>query len=93
MPYIGPFERAQYDIYINNLVSSLEGSGFRPGHISYVITRMVLDVIKREGKSYMNYSEIVGVLECVKLELYRRAIGKYENKKIQESGDVFGDKR
>lgn len=32
---------------------------------------------------------ILGVLECVKLELYRRVAAPYEDRKIEENGDVF----
>lgn len=39
--------------------------------------------------NYSDYNEIIGVLECVKQELYRRVIGKYEDKKCKENGEVF----
>ena len=31
----------------------------------------------------------IGVLECAKLELYRRVVAMYEDGKIKENGDVF----
>jgi len=31
----------------------------------------------------------VGVLECAKLELYRRIAAPYEDEKIVETGDVY----
>jgi hypothetical protein len=37
---------------------------------------------------YFNYNRAVGVLECIKLEFYRRMVGPYEDTKIRESGDV-----
>jgi hypothetical protein len=33
--------------------------------------------------------EVVGVLECAKLEIYRRIAAPYEDKKIVENGDVY----
>ncbi len=40
----------------------------------------------------MNYSkanELVGVLECVKQEFYRRQVVPYEEEKIRENGDLL----
>jgi hypothetical protein len=34
-------------------------------------------------------NEAIGVLECAKLELYRRVAAPYEDEKIAESGDVY----
>ena len=39
--------------------------------------------------SYHAYNEIIGVLECVKQEFYRRMVAPYEDKKCEENGDVF----
>jgi len=39
--------------------------------------------------SYSDYNALVGVLECAKLEFYRRAVAAYEDKKIKENGDVY----
>jgi len=50
-------------------------------------------LVKNRGISavnnYADYNEVMGVLECVKQELYRRLIVPYENKKKEENGDVF----
>lgn len=57
--------------------------------MNYAITVMMLNYLNRKGISYTNMNEVVGVLECAKLELYRRMITPYENKKIEENGDVY----
>jgi hypothetical protein len=31
---------------------------------------------------------LIGMLECAKLELYRRSVANYEDEKILENGDV-----
>jgi|TARA_R110000737_G_scaffold335770_1_gene354734 hypothetical protein len=41
------------------------------------------DVVK-----YEEYNSVVGVLESVKLEFYRRAVAAYEDNKIVENGDI-----
>jgi hypothetical protein len=38
--------------------------------------------------SYTNINAVIGVLECVKLELYRRLAASYEDKKVVENGDI-----
>lgn len=60
-----------------------------PGELNYAITLMLNDYISYNGASYSSYNEVIGVLECVKLELYRRVISKYEDKKMKENGDVY----
>lgn len=60
-----------------------------PGDLNYCITRFMIDYIQVNGESYQSYNDIVGALECAKLELYRRKIVPYEDKKIEENGDVY----
>jgi hypothetical protein len=45
--------------------------------------------LKTNGMSYQNINELIGVLECAKLELYRRVASPYEDEKIQSNGDVY----
>lgn len=60
------------------------------GELNYQITRMIDDYIQRKGGvRYAHLNEVVGVLECVKLELYRRVAAPYEDRKCGESGDVY----
>jgi hypothetical protein len=40
-------------------------------------------------KTYTEYNALVGVLECVKQEFYRRAVSSYEDKKKEGNGDVY----
>ena len=40
------------------------------------------------GESYSNYADIIGALECAKLELYRRGVGPYEDIAIAKNGDL-----
>lgn len=48
------------------------------------------DYLQRaQGPSYKIINEIIGVLECVKLEFYRRIAAPYENDKQQANGDVY----
>ena len=47
-----------------------------------------MKLIKDKGESYSNYAECIAALECAKIELYRRKIAPYEDKKIEENGDI-----
>ena len=40
------------------------------------------------GESYSSYADIIGTLECAKLELYRRWVAAYEDKAIARHGDI-----
>jgi hypothetical protein len=43
----------------------------------------------KHGQSYSIINDIVGVLECAKMEFYRRVAVPYEDKKRTENGDVY----
>ena len=58
------------------------------GELNYVITRIVSTYMGK-NPNYTKINEIIGVLECAKLELYRRIAAPYEDEKIEENGDVY----
>ncbi len=81
MPYVAPDARAR-----------LDGGGDpdAPGELNYAITRIVDDyLVRKGGLRYAHLNEVVGALECAKLELYRRLAVPYEDAKIVENGDVY----
>ena len=64
------------------------------GELNYSITRLVDDYLARKGGiRYAHLNEVVGVLECAKLELYRRVAAPYEDKKLAETGEVYGSQK
>lgn len=65
------------------------GDADNPGELNYFLTGHILSYLLRHGKNYSTYNEVVGVLECIKQELYRRLIAPYEDKKKEMNGDVF----
>lgn len=60
------------------------------GELNYLVTGLVAEYIYRVGPSYNSINAAIGVLECAKLELYRRIAGPYEDKAIAKNGDVYG---
>ena len=66
------------------------GAAEEPGELNYQISLLVDDYLSRKGGvRYAHINEVVGVLECAKLEVYRRIAAAYEDKKRDENGDVY----
>lgn len=81
MPYIKPEDRSK--ILLD------ETSISTPGELNYFISSLLNWYINQKGKNYSTINEVIGVLECAKLELYRRIAAPYEDIKIEENGDVY----
>lgn len=61
-----------------------------PGEINYCISELCQAYIVHRGEErYYVYNELIGALECAKLELYRRMIAPYEDESIERNGDVY----
>lgn len=80
MPYIVENAREQLDD------GGLPNSA---GELNYVISSIIDEYLSEYGKNYTNINEVIGVLECAKLELYRRVAAPYEDEKIDQNGDVY----
>ena len=88
MPYIPQDERTELDELAGALVTNLRNGNFR-GKLNYFISSVAEGLIQANGVCYSFLNDFIGVLECVKLELYRRVATPYEEKKLEENGDVF----
>jgi hypothetical protein len=79
--------------YIDSAARARLHGGARPataGELNYAITRVVDQyLIDKGGVRYAHLNEVVGALECAKMELYRRLAAPYEDEKIREAGDVY----
>lgn len=82
MPYIKKEDRTKFSYGIDNLWPA------NPGELNYVLTEIIYNYLERNGEKYQTYNDIVGSLECCKMEVYRRRIGSYEDKKIESNGDL-----
>lgn len=81
MPYIQQKERDVLD-YAADLPQTA-------GELNYMFTQFSIDYVRRKGKNYQHYNDVMGALEGCKQEFYRRAVAPYEDTKIQENGDVY----
>lgn len=80
MPYIHKSQRFPLD--------ARHRAPLTVGELNYAVTCLINDWL-RERVGYAEINEAIGVLECAKLELYRRIAAPYEDKKIAENGDVY----
>lgn len=85
MPYIEKDEREFFDEKLSFKTKAIHNAG----ELNYCITKLIDHYLTSHGKNYTNINEAIGVLECAKLELYRRIASPYEDIKIQQNGDVY----
>ena len=89
MPYIEKKRRKELSSPSNFTM----GVAHDVGELNYKITCLVDDFISRKELKYSEINSVIGVLECAKMELYRRIAAPYEDKKCVENGDVYSIER
>jgi hypothetical protein len=82
MPYITQKDR-------ENTEDFPELTPLNPGELNFLLTKVCLEYLSTKLEHYGAYNDVVGALECCKLEFYRRKIEQYEDRKIKENGDVY----
>jgi len=89
MPYIKKEERPKLDEHIDVLIAEIKNSPVesQDGQVNYIVTR-ILKGVYTEKMRYFNINRSMGVLSCIMSEFYRRMAAPYEDKKIEENGDV-----
>ena len=97
MPYIKKEDRSRFDSIINIAVKELK-NGYSPscwpprqvflkGELNYFISKIIWSLFET-NQGYEMGSSIRGVLHDVDAEFYRRKMAPYEDKKMQENGDL-----
>ena len=87
MPYIAQIGRKSCEAELSALAKRLNGMDGGPGLLNYAITSLILRTQALKG--YKDMNAVIGVLACCQLEVYRRVVAPYEQKKIEEAGDVY----
>ncbi len=87
MPYITQDQREYIDRHLHSILFQLKELPYTVGELNYIITKLMIALIKE--KNYTQMNNIIGAMECAKLEFYRRMVAPYEDKKIKENGDVY----
>lgn len=87
MPYIKKNDRPPIDSLLRPLIDHLKSLPVeaQDGALNYAVTKTLKELYLPK---YFNYNRAMGVLSSIQAEWYRRDVGPYEDKKIQENGDV-----
>jgi len=92
MPYITTYNKDKFtsnadDNGVATYLEELDLGNF-VGHLNYLNYKIVKRYIQKNGNKYFTFCAVVGTLICCVLEIYRRLVAPYEDKKIKENGDV-----
>lgn len=82
MPYIPDEEREEWEQTVIPQIKT-------PGQLNYMISDLIDTYLWGKNLNYTALNDAIGVLECAKMELYRRVAAPYEDKKCEENGDVY----
>jgi uncharacterized protein (UPF0297 family) len=95
MPYIAQSQRPALDAAVDELVEALvkqkldDETASHEGMLNYAITRLLMKVYgQADSTRYAQINNAVGMLECCKLELYRKVAAPYEDQKEHDNGAV-----
>jgi len=91
MPYIPQNDRkkiALVNLSDDNLIFTPENAG----ELNYVVTKFIDNYLEKNGVRYRYINEMIGALECCKLELYRRIASPYEDVVMRKNGDAYTQK-
>jgi hypothetical protein len=87
MPYI-PQDRRDV-IHTEIEILGIDWTPTNAGDLNYIMTRFVDNFIFENGCRYGHLNEMIGALECCKLELYRRLAAPYEDQVLEANGDAY----
>ena len=88
MPYISRPERVPYQGILDEIAETVpKDQAKRPGHLNFLITSLLRRVYGPNMR-YADHNEVMGVLNCVSQEFYRRFTSPYEDQKIEQEGDI-----
>ena len=86
MPYISQSRRDEIDAELR-----AQGSLWTPGNagdLNYLVSFATANFITKNGLPADDIIEMIGALECCKMELYRVLSGSHEDTRIAENGRV-----
>ena len=92
MPYIPQTRRDEINFELlddSRDEGGLEWTPQNAGDLNFLVTCFIDNYLLKNGTRYANINEMIGALECCKLELYRKIAAPYENLKEVENGAVY----
>lgn len=87
MPYISTVRRNEIDEELEQ-----DQCGWVPqnaGDLNYLTSCFISNYLREKGLKYANLNEMIGALECCKMELYRLIGAPYEDEKMEDNGPVY----
>ena len=81
MPYIPQDQR--------DMLSDPARKPITSGQLNYRLSQEIRSYIGMKGLSYTALNDVIGVLACLSMEVYRKIAANYEDKKEQENGSVW----
>lgn len=82
-------ERARFEPAVRSLRDTITKEGISKGDLNYLISSLAKLYVDKHGTSYSVLNDVVGVLGAANMEFYRRVVVPYEDKKIEQNGDVY----
>ncbi len=79
MPYVSKHDRERLDAGADPV---------SPGQLNYLISKLINKYLPCTP-SYFAFNDVIGALECAKMEVYRRLVVPYEQEKMMMNGDVY----
>ena len=73
-----------FDAHLEACAQEIEGEG----ELNYCIYKLATLLISRIGESYDKLSMRTSAMEHAKLEWYRKRLSLYEDKKVEQNGDI-----
>jgi hypothetical protein len=84
MPYIKKDDRTK----LNNRISEISELINGDGELNYAVSLLLHKQLVKRGICYQNMNNLMGSIDCAKMEFYRTVIVPYEDKKRNENGSV-----
>ncbi len=88
MPYILPEDRLKLKPVTDAIAAAID-DGTSAGDLNYLMSLMAKAYVDAKGLRYEHLNAVVGALDSCKAEFQRRVVAPYEDKKIDENGDVY----
>ncbi len=91
MPYIDETKREGLENALTSIACRIIAidEADQAGMLNYCISTLLSKSLAAQGTNYRKINELIGVLECAQLELYRRVASPYEDEKRDSNGDVY----
>lgn len=88
MPYLRESDKQYFEKLVTALKKCAIANG---GELNYLFTEIINQYHVTNTKRYESMNTVIGALESCKTEYQRRVVNPYEDKKIQDNGEVYSE--